>query len=190
MRAPRLGFLVLSAALAGTLIGCSDRNRRRRPTPPDVPQNVAAISGCEEVLLTWDPVSRASAYNVFWATSPGVTPVSPAFPVMTGASFVHGPLTGGTTYYYRVSAVNSAGESSLSSEVSGTPAPVPVPALSPDSFTRVDSLTSRNPNLQTPFLSQTKDGMTATSLPLQCGLVVLIGGTSGGTALAETEGEV
>ncbi|MCZ6688436.1 MAG: kelch repeat-containing protein [Planctomycetota bacterium] len=61
-----------------------------------------------------------------------------------------------------------------------------VPALPPDTFTRIDTLTARNPTLQTPFLSQSKDSMTATTL--STGLVVIIGGSAGGsTALQDTE---
>jgi len=32
-------------------------------------------------------------------------------------SYAHAPVAGGTTYYYRVSALNAAGESQLSSEI-------------------------------------------------------------------------
>ena len=60
-----------------------------------------------------------------------------------------------------------------------------VPALPPDSFTRVDTLNARNPTIQTPYLSQSKDSLTATTL--KSGLVLLAGGTSGGTALQTTE---
>lgn len=60
-----------------------------------------------------------------------------------------------------------------------------VPPLLPDTFNRVDTLTNRNPTIQTPYLSQTKDSLTATTL--SSGLVVLIGGTTGGTALTQAE---
>lgn len=60
-----------------------------------------------------------------------------------------------------------------------------VPPLPPDSFTRVDTLTLRNPTIQTPYLQQGKDSLTATTL--RTGLVIVIGGTAGGTALQETE---
>ena len=56
-----------------------------------------------------------------------------------------------------------------------------VPPLNPDTFNLITTLTARNPTIQTPFLSQSKDAMA--SVTLKSGLVAFIGGSSNGTAL-------
>jgi len=89
-------------------------------TPPLPPTNVAATAGDEEVTVSWDPVSGATSYNVYWSTSPGVTTSDTK---ITGVAnpYTHTGLTNGTTYYYVVTAKNSYGESSVSSEVDAAP---------------------------------------------------------------------
>jgi hypothetical protein len=93
-------------------------------TPPPVkPAAVAAAAGDGQATLTWGEVAGASSYNLYLATSAGVATGGP--PAVSGA--VSGqPVTGltnGATYYFAVTAVNSAGQSVGSSEVSATPMP-------------------------------------------------------------------
>ena len=49
---------------------------------------------------------------------------------VAATSYTNTGLTNGTTYYFKVSAVNDVGEGSLSSEASATPATVPSAPLS------------------------------------------------------------
>ncbi len=83
------------------------------------PEAVSGTNGYGQVTLSWNPVSGASSYNIYWRASPGVTTGSTK---ITGAAipYSHVGLTYGRQYYYRVSAVNAAGESLLSAETMST----------------------------------------------------------------------
>jgi len=96
------------------------------PTPPSIPANLMAVAGDQQVTLSWDPSSPGVlAYNVKFATSP-TGPFNPAG-APSGTTFTHSGLINGTTYYYKVSAVNSYAESGDSAVVSATPTPPPLP---------------------------------------------------------------
>nr|WP_139367674.1 glycoside hydrolase family 6 protein [Bacillus alkalicellulosilyticus] len=90
------------------------------PTVPSAPTGVTATAGNAQVSLTWDAVSGATSYTVKRRTSPtgSLTTVATG---LTSTSFTNTSLTNGTTYYYVVTAVNSAGESVNSTQVSATP---------------------------------------------------------------------
>ena len=77
--------------------------------PPSVPLGVFAVSGINQVTLTWPTVSGATSYNIYWGTAAGITTASTK---INGATtpYVQTGLTTGNTYYYRVSAVNAGGE--------------------------------------------------------------------------------
>jgi predicted phage tail protein len=93
-------------------------------TVPGAPAGLTAASGDAKVALAWRPPtsdggSPVSGYMIYQGASPGGetgTPVSGA-PVM-GTSYTVTGLTNGTTYYFRVVAVNAAGLSALSAEAS------------------------------------------------------------------------
>nr|WP_238323125.1 glycoside hydrolase family 6 protein [Gorillibacterium massiliense] len=89
-------------------------------TVPAAPTGVTATAGNAQVALSWTASSGATSYNVKRATSSGGTYTTVATGVTT-TSYTNTGLTNGTTYYYVVSAVNSAGESSNSTQVSATP---------------------------------------------------------------------
>jgi fibronectin type 3 domain-containing protein/DNA-binding protein YbaB len=93
---------------------------------PSPPTCVDATPGNGQVIITWSPVSGATSYNIYWATTPGVTKHSNLLANKT-SPYIHPGLTNGTKYYYRVSAVNAGGESSLSIEVSAIPQ-IPAPS--------------------------------------------------------------
>jgi fibronectin type 3 domain-containing protein len=86
---------------------------------PAIPSGLAAIPGNALVALRWTASSGATGYNVKRATTGG----GPYKQVTasTSVSDTDTSLTNGTTYYYVVSAVNSAGESANSAQVSSTP---------------------------------------------------------------------
>jgi DNA-binding beta-propeller fold protein YncE len=89
--------------------------------PPAAPGGLTATPGDSLVALTWNPVSGADDYRVRRATTSGGPYAVVAFNV-AATSFVDNGVTNGTTYYYVVAALNTAGEGPDSSEVSATPA--------------------------------------------------------------------
>lgn len=89
------------------------------PTIPPTPTGVSASAGNAQATISWSASSGATSYNVKRSTTSGgpyTTVGSPA-----ASPFTNTGLTNGTTYYYVVSAVNSAGESGNSTQVSATP---------------------------------------------------------------------
>jgi fibronectin type 3 domain-containing protein len=95
-------------------------------SPPSAPMGVIAIVSSQQVSLSWTASSGATSYHVKRSTTSGGPYAQVGAPTTT--NFSDAGLTNGTAYYYVVSAVNSAGESANSSEVSATPVPPPPPA--------------------------------------------------------------
>ena len=100
-------------------------------TVPSAPQNLVATAGNTQVTLAWSVSSSnggatITGYNVYRATASngeGTTPIA----TVTGTSYTDSGLTNGKTYYYKITAINSVGESLASNEASTTPQ---LPALS------------------------------------------------------------
>jgi endoglucanase len=97
-------------------------------TVPAVPAGLAATAGNATVTLQWTASSGATSYNVKRATSSGGPYSQLAAP--TAATYTDTSVTNGTTYFYVVSALDSAGESANSAQVSAAPAaPATTPAV-------------------------------------------------------------
>jgi len=86
---------------------------------PAAPTNLTATPGDTQVSLTWSASSGATSYNVKRATTNGGP--YPQIAASTSTSYTDTGLTDGTTYYYVVSAINSAGESANSAQVVAVP---------------------------------------------------------------------
>ena len=96
--------------------------------PPSVPGNLVAEAGSQQITLTWNEVSSASSYTIFWNTIPTQAKFKDAEQKdqrIDGVSnpFTHDNLTVGQDYYYRVAAFNQAGSRGISAEASATPDP-------------------------------------------------------------------
>ena len=81
----------------------------------DIP--AASVLSSGQVTLSWDPIPGAASYNIYLATSPGVTPLN-SFKI----SNVSNPITitdlePGTTYYFIVGVEDDSGASRHSKEV-------------------------------------------------------------------------
>ena len=100
--------------------------------PPSAP-TLTATRGNGSVRLNWtaptdDGGASVTNYQVFRGTSSGsLAQVATLGNVLT---WNNTGLTNGTTYWFQVAAVNSAGPGDLSSEVSATPATTPSPPRS------------------------------------------------------------
>jgi len=90
-------------------------------TVPSAPTTISATGGVGVVSLTWaaptdDGGSSLTKYSVYRGTSSG----SETFlrDAGTALGIIDGPVSAGVTYYYRVTAWNSQGESARSNEAS------------------------------------------------------------------------
>lgn len=88
---------------------------------PSAPTNVTATVGNEQITISWNSVSGATSYNIYYSTSAGVTIGTGTKISNVTSPYTHTGLTNDTTYYYVVTAENSYGESDESSEVNATP---------------------------------------------------------------------
>lgn len=79
------------------------------------------------MTLSWFPATGATSYNLYWSTTSGVTKTNGTRIAGVSSSYIQGGLTNGVPYYYIVTAVNSAGESVPSSQVSATPSAATTP---------------------------------------------------------------
>ena len=93
--------------------------------PPGAPTSFSASPGDASASLSWsapsfDGGSPITGYRVYRGTSPNpTTALTPDLGVVT--SFVDSGLTNGTTYYYKVSALNANGQGPLSNQAQVTP---------------------------------------------------------------------
>jgi len=90
-------------------------------TAPATPTGLHATGGNAQVSLSWSASTSAASYNVKRSTANG-GPYNTAVASPTVTNYTDTTVSNGTTYYYVVSAVNSAGQSANSAQASATPA--------------------------------------------------------------------
>ena len=85
--------------------------------------SIAVTPSNEKNTISWSVIPGANRYVLYYSTSAGVSASDSPFYISGGSttSYIHGGLTGGTTYYYRLKAVEGSNSSALSTEVSGQP---------------------------------------------------------------------
>jgi len=91
---------------------------------PAAPAGVTATGGANQVTVSWAAVSGATSYNIYWSTLSGVTKTTGTKIASVATPYAHTGLSANSTYYYIVTAVNSAGESAASNQASATTAAV------------------------------------------------------------------
>jgi hypothetical protein len=107
----------------GTL--CYTLNASASPYPassaPSVPTGLKATASVGKVWLRWNTVATANGYNVLRSTTSGGPYTTIATYRGIAPVYEDTGVANGATYYYVVSAINQAGTSSNSSQVSAAP---------------------------------------------------------------------
>jgi fibronectin type 3 domain-containing protein len=93
------------------------------PTAPGIPQNLTATPGINSINLTWSPPasnggSPITGYIIYRGTAPGSETLYKT--VGTVTTYLDQSVTSGTTYYYKIEAVNAVGPGNLSAETSAS----------------------------------------------------------------------
>jgi Glycosyl hydrolase family 81 C-terminal domain/Fibronectin type III domain len=102
-------------------------NGSSQPPIPASPANLSAVAvSSSSINLTWTASTTSGVtYSVFRGTASGFTP-SPGNQIasgITGTAYSNTGLAASTAYFYRVTAVNSAGSSSPSNQAGATTLP-------------------------------------------------------------------
>ena len=124
--------ILLISCFSLTIISCGEKDEyesweKKGYTPLSSPSDLTATSSAGRVALNWSAVTSASSYIVYWDNATGISSSSTAITSVSTDNYTHSSLDNGTTYYYKVSAVDTDNTTgSLSSEVSAaTPLPAP-----------------------------------------------------------------
>ena len=91
-------------------------------TLPAAPTSPSATGGNAQVSLSWTASTGATSYNVYRSTTSGGEGTTAIASGITTTTYTNTGLTNGAKYYYKIAAVNLAGTSAQSTEVSATPA--------------------------------------------------------------------
>jgi hypothetical protein len=90
-------------------------------TIPLAPTDLTATAGNAFVSLSWTASTGATSYDVYRGTTSNGESTTAIATGITTAAYTDNSVTNGTTYYYKVAAVNGAGTSGLSNEASAKP---------------------------------------------------------------------
>jgi fibronectin type 3 domain-containing protein len=129
----KTGALIFSGSVTDIIHGHFTDDDNALPNPgstPAAPTGATATGGAGQVTISWTAVGNATSYNLYWATTSGVTPANGTKIAGITSPYVKTGLAAGMSYYFVVTAVNSAGESAASAQVSATAnAAPPTPAV-------------------------------------------------------------
>jgi len=84
------------------------------------PGGLAVTAGNGELTVTWENVTEATGYNLYYSTSPWMAPSEKVANVTS--PYTLGGLTNGTVYYISTTSLDQFGESAFSPTANGTPA--------------------------------------------------------------------
>jgi titin len=83
---------------------------------PAAPTRLVATAQKGRIVLAWNGSGSGVTYRIYRGTSPGGESATPYATGVTGTAFNDSSVTPRVTYYYRVTAVGSGGESARSNE--------------------------------------------------------------------------
>ncbi|MDP1676386.1 MAG: LamG-like jellyroll fold domain-containing protein [Bacteroidota bacterium] len=126
-------FRITAADISGNISGFSDQvgAMTTDTTKPDVPQNLIATAGDNQVTIHWNPISNTdfAKYYIYAGTSPNPTALYDSLFAINDTIKVFGGLQNYVEQYFRVTAVDSNGNmSGYSNEVSAIPNDMTPPA--------------------------------------------------------------
>ena len=78
-------------------------------TPLPAPDNLSASGANNTIILTWASVSGATSYTLYWDNVSGIDSTDTTITSITNDNYTHSNMDNGSTYYYKVVAVNSSG---------------------------------------------------------------------------------
>jgi fibronectin type 3 domain-containing protein len=105
-------YKVAAIDSAGTVGALSSEVNAATPLP--APNNLSASGANNTVTLTWNSVSGATSYTLYWDNVSGIDSSDTAITPITNDNYTHSNMDNGSTYYYKVAAVNSSGTGTLS----------------------------------------------------------------------------
>ena len=126
----RASWIIGWLLVAGVLVSCGGGGGSAPPPAATLaaPVNFTVDARDDEVVLKWSDIPGATAFSIYYGTSPGITKSSTKI-ANVHSIYVVTNLTPGSTYYFAVAATNAGTEGALSREVSSTPIdPPPQPA--------------------------------------------------------------
>jgi hypothetical protein len=119
-------FFVVSASNgAGEGPDSTEASATPQAVPPPAPSGLTATAGNGQVVLSWNTVASATSYTVKMGLQTGGPYTTFQQGGITATTFTKTGLTNGTTYFFVVSATNTAGEGPNSTEKSATPSAAP-----------------------------------------------------------------
>ncbi|MCR4318356.1 MAG: hypothetical protein NUW37_18595 [Planctomycetes bacterium] len=99
--------------------------------PPQAPTLQTPTVADGQIVLSWNSITNATSYNLYYGIVSGVDKMNGSKIAGVSSPYVHSGLTNGQNYYFILTAVNSAGESNDSNEVTGAPQVATTPPGSP-----------------------------------------------------------
>jgi fibronectin type 3 domain-containing protein len=87
-------------------------------TPLPAPDNLSASGANNTITLTWNSVSGATSYTLYWDNVSGIDNSDTTITPIPNDNHTHSNMDNGSIYYYKVAAVNSSGTGTLSSVAS------------------------------------------------------------------------
>ena len=162
-------FAIAAVSASGTSPKSSPAVVTIVPAAPSGVQVSAAGTG--SLSIGWTPSNGAKSYSIFEGTSSGAESTTPILTGLTGTSTTVGNLLAGQQYFFTITAINSGGTSTSSTQASGTVIPAAPTGLVATASNGAAALTwtaTAGASSYNVYEGTSKDGES--SEPLQTGL--------------------
>ena len=119
-------YKVAAVNAVGVSPQSGEASAQPQATVPSAPTGLAASGGNNSVMLSWtvpnsDGGSPITGYDVYRGTTAGGESATPVATNVALSTFTDSGVVNGTTYYYKVAALNGVGLSPKSGEAQATP---------------------------------------------------------------------